>query len=341
MSSKPTIRSRHIFSWLLLILANTLWACSYVAAKFALRDVSVNVMNALRMVISALVLLPFLIAWRKDLNLTRRDLPQLALLAAIGFVINKILEYGGLSLTTASDVALLITSESIFTAALSWLVLRERFKPLTGPAGVGGCVFDRRAQRHSQHSLRRRRAARRGRPDGRAGPGLRVFLYRARQGPADQTPTSVDNGGCHCGQHDFLDTARRGRYCPAWLASARPGGMARYRLAGHYVNRHRVPGVVQGAGKDRWFSGGIHAVYPTIVRNDPGYPAIARSAFAHNRRRGYNDYRQRVSNIEAMNRRNKGGDKPGPCPATKWRRRAYRVGAGLVPALAAVALGEQ
>lgn len=132
MSSDSAIRSRHTLSWLLLILANTLWACSYVAAKFALRDVSVNIMNALRMIIAALVLLPFLIAWRKDLNLTRKDLPQLALLAAIGFVINKILEYGGLSLTTASDVALLIASESIFTAALSWLVLRERFKLLTG-----------------------------------------------------------------------------------------------------------------------------------------------------------------------------------------------------------------
>src|SRR5437764_6045568 len=130
MSSSP----RHTFSWFLLILANALWACSYVAAKFALRDTSVNMMNALRMILSALILLPLLIALRKDLNLTRRDLPQLAVLALIGFVINKILEYGGLSLTTASDVALLITSESIFTAALSWLLLRERFRPLTGGA---------------------------------------------------------------------------------------------------------------------------------------------------------------------------------------------------------------
>ena len=134
MSTQRATHPRTTTSWFLLILANSLWACSYVAAKFALRDVSVNTMNALRMVISALVLLPFLIAWRKDLNLTRKDLPQLALLAVIGFVINKILEYGGLSLTTASDVALLITSESIFTAALAWLVLRERFKPLTGVA---------------------------------------------------------------------------------------------------------------------------------------------------------------------------------------------------------------
>ena len=134
MFSNSTIRPRRTFSWFLLILANALWACSYVAAKFALRDTSVNLMNALRMIISALVLLPFLIAWRKELHLTRRDIPQLAVLALIGFVINKILEFGGLSLTTASDVALLITSESIFTAALSWLLLRERFRPLTGGA---------------------------------------------------------------------------------------------------------------------------------------------------------------------------------------------------------------
>lgn len=122
------------FSWMLLILANLLWACSYVAAKFALRDTSVTMMNALRMILSALILLPLLIAMRKNLNLTRRDLPQLAMLALIGFVINKIFEYGGLSLTTASDVALLIASESIFTAALSWLLLRERFRLRTGLA---------------------------------------------------------------------------------------------------------------------------------------------------------------------------------------------------------------
>lgn len=128
------MRPRRIFSWLLLITANALWACSYVAAKFVLHDISVNMMNALRMCMAALLLLPLLIARRQELKLTRGDLPQLALLALVGFVINKILEYGGLALTTASDVALLITSESIFTAALSWLLLRERFKLLTSIA---------------------------------------------------------------------------------------------------------------------------------------------------------------------------------------------------------------
>lgn len=131
MSLGSATRSRPTFSWFLLILANVLWACSYVAAKFALRDISVNMMNALRMTIAALLLLPLLIAQRKQLNLTRRDIPHLVVLALVGFVINKIFEYGGLSLTTASDVALLITSESIFTAAFSWLLLRERFQLIT------------------------------------------------------------------------------------------------------------------------------------------------------------------------------------------------------------------
>ncbi len=123
---------RNTFSWFLLIMANALWATSYVAAKYALADTSVIIMLALRMAISALILLHFLIAWRENLRLTPQLIPQLLMLALIGFVINKLLEFGGLALTTASDVALLITSESIFTAALSWLLLRERFKPLTG-----------------------------------------------------------------------------------------------------------------------------------------------------------------------------------------------------------------
>jgi drug/metabolite transporter (DMT)-like permease len=132
--------SRQPFSWFLLISANVLWAATYVAAKFALRDTSVNVMLAIRMSIASLILLPLLLAGRKELHLTRRDIPQLVMLMLTGFVINKLLEYVGLALTTASDVALLITSESIFTAALSWLLLRERFKKLTGLALCLGLV---------------------------------------------------------------------------------------------------------------------------------------------------------------------------------------------------------
>lgn len=114
--------------WWLLILANVLWATSYVSAKFVLQSLSVTMMLALRLGISALILLPLVIIKRKELHVTRQDLWQLALLAVVGFVINKLFEFNGLALSTATDVALLISSESLFTAILSWVLLREPFR---------------------------------------------------------------------------------------------------------------------------------------------------------------------------------------------------------------------
>lgn len=121
----PQTQPRFFSAWFLLIGANILWATSYVVGKYALEGTSVTMMLALRMLLSAGILLPFLIFKRGSLRLTWRDVPQLALLSFVGFVLNKLLEFWGLHLTTASDVALLITGESIFTAILSWLILRE------------------------------------------------------------------------------------------------------------------------------------------------------------------------------------------------------------------------
>jgi drug/metabolite transporter (DMT)-like permease len=72
--------SRHLFSWFLLISANVLWAASYVAAKFALRDTTVGVMLTLRITIASLVLLPLLLSRRKELQPMRCDIPQLVML---------------------------------------------------------------------------------------------------------------------------------------------------------------------------------------------------------------------------------------------------------------------
>ena len=129
-STSPSSLPRHTFSWFLLILANTLWATSYVAGKFILQDISVTMLSALRMCLASVFLIPLLLYKRKEIRFTWRDVPQLLLLALTGFVITKLLEYGGLALTTASDVALLISSESVFTAVFAWLLLRERFQLL-------------------------------------------------------------------------------------------------------------------------------------------------------------------------------------------------------------------
>ncbi|HEY7124709.1 MAG TPA: DMT family transporter [Ktedonobacterales bacterium] len=125
-------------AWAMLIFSNALFAGSYVSAKLTLREISPIMINVLRFSLASLVLLPIVIAGRKRLRFPARMLPRFAGLVLMGFVLNKLLEYAGLNLTTASDTALLISTETIFTAILSWVVLREHFSRAVALAlGVG------------------------------------------------------------------------------------------------------------------------------------------------------------------------------------------------------------
>lgn len=121
--------SRRI-AFLTLILANALWAGTYTAGKVALNRLSPVELNALRFTLASLMLAPVLIRGWRQIPLDRRSLFMLARLTLLGFVLNKAFEYLGLALSTASDVALLIATESLFTAVLSWTLLRERISRL-------------------------------------------------------------------------------------------------------------------------------------------------------------------------------------------------------------------
>lgn len=120
-----------------LVVANTLWAGTYAAGKIALRELNPIELNALRFTIAAIVLAPALASGWRRIPRDRRSLLMLGALTLLGFVLNKAFEYYGLALSTASDVALLIATESLFTALLSWIVLRER----ASLAGVGALLI--------------------------------------------------------------------------------------------------------------------------------------------------------------------------------------------------------
>lgn len=114
----------------LAVLANALWSGSYVAGKVAQQHVSTIELNFARFLIAALFLAPIVWLQRDKLRLGWRDW---LLVTALGLteVLNKFYQFYGLTLTSASDAALLIVSESIFIALLAWLILRERLTPST------------------------------------------------------------------------------------------------------------------------------------------------------------------------------------------------------------------
>jgi drug/metabolite transporter (DMT)-like permease len=108
-----------------------------VIAKVVLTEVPAVALVGIRVLIAALVLLAFQV-YRKRIWLSnRKDYLRLAVLGFFGVVLNQLLFIGGLSLTKASNVSLLVITIPIFTFAC------ERAHPGTGTIE---CPQDRRGR---------------------------------------------------------------------------------------------------------------------------------------------------------------------------------------------------
>jgi len=101
----------HIFSWFLLILANALWATSYVTSKLILHNLSVIMLNMLRMSLVALLLIPLLVVKRKQLHVTWHEVPQLLFVQPLlGTALAVLLLHEQLTPLTLVGGVLIVTS---------------------------------------------------------------------------------------------------------------------------------------------------------------------------------------------------------------------------------------
>jgi drug/metabolite transporter (DMT)-like permease len=125
---------------LVVIACNVLWAGSYVAGKAALDEVPFVTLNAVRFAIAAVIFAPVVWRGRHLLPRDRGGRLRLLAIAAFGFCGNKAVEFLGLSMTTATDTALLITAESLVTLFLAVVLLGERLRPRTAIALCAGAL---------------------------------------------------------------------------------------------------------------------------------------------------------------------------------------------------------
>jgi drug/metabolite transporter (DMT)-like permease len=119
---------------LYLLLAVIIWGSDYPFAKIALQEVSPVSFSAMRTAISTVVLMPFFIKREKDWSVSVRHFLWLAGLALLGTFFNRVFWSIGLSLTTASNSALLMATSPIFVLIGSSLFLRAE---VTFRTGVG------------------------------------------------------------------------------------------------------------------------------------------------------------------------------------------------------------
>ncbi|MBM5804511.1 MAG: DMT family transporter [Candidatus Verstraetearchaeota archaeon] len=115
-----------------LLLSTLFWGASFPIIKAALGEIDPFFFISIRFVLAALIVVGFLVAFRKSIVrlLNNRILWIVGITNAAGFV----MEFYGLTMTTASKASLLVNVNVVFMAIFSYLLLKER---INGRAKVG------------------------------------------------------------------------------------------------------------------------------------------------------------------------------------------------------------
>jgi drug/metabolite transporter (DMT)-like permease len=128
---------------LYLILAAVLWGSDYPFAKIGLGEISPLAFSAARTLLAAGALVPFFVRQQSSRRVSRRDWVSLGLLACCGVFVSRICWSVGLTLSTASNAALLMTSSPMFGLVTSFFVSPSavtRRATLGLLIGLGGVV---------------------------------------------------------------------------------------------------------------------------------------------------------------------------------------------------------
>jgi drug/metabolite transporter (DMT)-like permease len=112
-----------------LLFATVIWGISFPVIKVALNEISPSSFISLRFILAALIVLAYLALARKPVKklLNEKILWILGITNAIGFV----MEFYGLTLTTASKASLLVNVNVVFMAIFSAIMLKDKITSKT------------------------------------------------------------------------------------------------------------------------------------------------------------------------------------------------------------------
>ncbi|WP_232697762.1 DMT family transporter [Brevibacillus daliensis] len=114
----------------LLLLTSILWSGNFVVSKLMVDYASSMTLTNLRYIIAVIILLPIVYATEKRLLPPRRAIIPLILMGATGVVGFNLFLFWALERTAATNVGLLSTLNPLSIAIFSFLILREKIRPL-------------------------------------------------------------------------------------------------------------------------------------------------------------------------------------------------------------------
>ena len=143
--SSPSVRTGAAYG--ILLVNMVIWASSFAAIRYVLRQLDAMSMTAIRLFVAALFMLVVIAVLRIPLP-DRRDWTRLGAAAVLGFSIYHYLLNVGTETITAGQASFIIATIPVWTAVLAWhflgevLNLRNWVGLLLGLAGVGLMSLD-------------------------------------------------------------------------------------------------------------------------------------------------------------------------------------------------------
>lgn len=113
----------------ILVLLNLIWGASYVAGKIGLQEMPPFTLAVVRFAIASVLMLPLVWKKGKEARIGFSEWPELAFIGLLGFTLTYVLQYAGMTMTTATNSALLLVAEPALISVFAWIMLREPFTP--------------------------------------------------------------------------------------------------------------------------------------------------------------------------------------------------------------------
>lgn len=123
-----------------LIASSAIWGATGPIMKLTLQSVPIFSLAFIRFFCAAIILLPFVF---NKLHIARKDITLLLLTSLFGVTINIAFFFWGVTLTSALNAGIIISSAPIFTLVIAHYLLRERITQnleigaILGMAGIG------------------------------------------------------------------------------------------------------------------------------------------------------------------------------------------------------------
>lgn len=121
-----------------LVIASFLWGTSFIAGKIAYNMLDPSLVVAFRYILASIILLPVTLSFirQEKEDFSRKDFFMLVLLGILTYPLTSMLQFLGLSFTSASSATTIIDIEPVMIAIIGFLFFKERTSPIVFFLGI-------------------------------------------------------------------------------------------------------------------------------------------------------------------------------------------------------------